>query len=211
MRVSAGAALLAAAALAGAAAAAGPEPPARLAAHLDPAADVVVASTRVPTPERPVGEVRLVRRGDAAVVQTLLESKIMSRVVAEIRVKALAGWPEPPGRDAALRYVDALAGVQQRLWSALPEDPRADRRQRLWIEQVLAPDAAGIAIGSFERAPGDALRAASRSLEAWLEPDREWLRRDMRLIAADAFRVEGAALDALLAPLPLLGAEPARR
>ena len=32
------------------------------------------------------------------------------------------------------------------------------------------------------------------------EPSRDYARRNMRLIAADSFHVEGPALDALLAP-----------
>lgn len=190
--------------LAGSAAAGAAEPvPARIAARLDARSDEVVARSFVPAPERRVGEVRLIRRGDANVVQTLLYTKVMSRVVGEIRRKELAGWPEDPGRAQALRYVEALAAVQQRLWrEALARGPAGDRRQKLWIEFLVAPEVALVAIGGFEMETRDGeVRVVTREPIAVLEPPRDWVLRDMRLIAADAFRVEGEALDALLAPL----------
>jgi len=190
------------------AAAAGPAVPARLAARLDSASDEVVARVRVPSEQRPVGEVRLVRRGDADVVQTLLYTKLLSRVVGEIRKKELANWPAPPARADATRYVEALAATQERLWKQLPTDPKADRRQKLWIEFVLAPDAAFVAIGRFEMAgSGEPVRVVEREPLVWLEPTRGYVRANMRLIAADSFHVEGADLDALLAPLVLLRGE----
>ena len=202
MRLSRLAALLAAGA---AAAAAEPDLPPRLAARLDPRADELVASIRVPSGDRPVGEVRLIRRGDANVVQTLLYTKVLSRVVAEIRKKELANWPEPPGRDDALRYVEALEATQGRLWKQLPQDPEADRRQKMWIEFVLAPDAAFVAVGGFEMDPAaDPVRVTARQALEWLEPSRGYVRENMRLIAADSFHVEGAALEERLAPLALL-------
>jgi hypothetical protein len=192
-----------------AAAGAGPAVPARLAARLDSAADEVVARVRVPSEQRPVGEVRLLRRGDADVVQTLLYTKVLSRVVGEIRKKELANWPAPPGRADATRYVDALAATQERLWKALPTDPKADRRQKLWIEFVLAPDAAFVAIGRFEMAAEEPVRVALREPLVWLEPTRDYVRANMRLIAADSFHVAGADLESLLAPLVLLRGEAA--
>jgi hypothetical protein len=87
--------------------------------------------------------VRLVRRGDYDVVQTLLYTKVLSRVVAEIRKKELAGWPDGPGHAESLRYVEALESVRRTIWNRMPRDSKtADRRQKLWIEFVLAERAA---------------------------------------------------------------------
>ena len=90
--------------------------PALPAPLLDAAADRVVARTVVPDATRKVGEVRLVQRGDAVVVQTLLATTVLPRVVAEIRKKedaklargrarprghgALRGGDPPPWQDA---------------------------------------------------------------------------------------------------------------
>jgi hypothetical protein len=133
---------------------------------------------------------------------------VMSRVVGEIRKKELANWPAPPGRDDSTRYVEALAATQEQLWKELPADPKADRRQKLWIEFVLAPDAAFVAIGRFEMgASEEPVRVVERVPVVWLEPTRGYVREDMRLIAADSFHVAGADLEALLAPLALLRGE----
>lgn len=166
--------------------------PARLAPLLDTSKDQLVKRAYVPSPERKVGEVRILRRGDAAVVQTLLYSKVLSQVVAEIRKKELANWP---GNADVAAYVDALARVQKTIWSRLPADERVtDRRQKLWIEFVLAPGAAFIAIGAFEMdESGGEVRVVSREPLEILEPAREYVERNQRLIAEDNFGAEGAA------------------
>lgn len=195
-----------AAPLACALAAAAGAAPARDARLLDPANDELVARAFVPSPEQRVGEVRLVRRGDANVVQTLLYTKVASRAVAEIRRKERAGWPDGPGRTDSLRYVEALEEVQRRLFREIAaKGPGADRRQQLWIEFVLAPRDAWVAIGSFEmEGAGDSLRVTAREALATLAPARAYVRRNMALIAADAFGARGEALARLLAPLALV-------
>ena len=185
-----------------------PELPERVRERLDPRAVQVMARSYVPEAEKPVGEVRLIRRGDANVVQTLLYTKVLSRVVAEIRKKELANWPDDPGRSEALRYVEALAAAQKRIFGELAPKPfGGDRRQKLWIEFLVAPGAALVAIGRFElETGGGEVRVSSRELLAVLEPARDYVARNMRLIAADSFRVEGPQLEALLAPLEWLRA-----
>jgi len=181
----------------------------KLQARLDARADEIVARSYVPSEERRVGEVRLVRRGDANVVQTLLYTKVLSRVVGEIRKKELANWPDGPGRADALRYVEALDAVRERVFRELSQrDPKGDRRQKLWVEFLVAPRIALIAIGSFEMEARDGeVRVVEREPIVVLEPSRDYVLRNMRLIAADSFRVEGEALRALLAPLEWLRIE----
>jgi hypothetical protein len=175
-------------------------------APLEAAADEVLARSYVPSPERRVGEVRLIRRGDANVVQTLLYTKVLRRVVAEIRAKELDNWPEGPGHADALRYVEALSAVQKQIWGRLlATEPARDRRQKLWIEFVLTPAASRASIGAFEMDETDAeLLVVRREPLALLELSRDYVLRNMRLIAADAFHVEGDALRSLLEPLVLL-------
>ena len=186
-----------------------PVPP-NLQARLDARADEIVARSYVPSEERRVGEVRLVRRGDANVVQTLLYTKVLSRVVGEIRKKELANWPEGPGRADALRYVEALDAVQKRVFREISKrEPKGDRRQKLWVEFLVAPRTALVAIGSFEiETRGGEVRVVEREPIVVLEASREYVVRNMRLIAADSFKVEGEALRALLAPLEWLRGDP---
>lgn len=179
----------------------------QLAPLLDAARDRVVQRAFVPSPEEKVGEVRLIRRGDAAVVQTLLYSKLLARVVAEIRKKELANWPATqPGTEDAQRYVAMLDAVQKQIWDRMPRDEvGADRRQKMGIEFVLTKDAALVVVGAIAiDEPQGEVRVVRFEPLAAFEPSRDYAKRNMRLIAADSFHVEGAALDALLAPFPLL-------
>jgi hypothetical protein len=188
------------------AAASDPIVPKPLAPFLDAGADQVIARGFVPSEAQKVGEVRLVRRGDCDVVETLLYTKVLSRVVSEIRKKELANWPAGTGHDDALRYADALEAVRKQIWDRMPRDEQlADRRQKLWIDFVLGERVALVAIGTFEMdGTGDAVTVRSREPLALLEPSRAYVRRNMRLIAADSFHVDESGLVALLTPLPLL-------
>jgi hypothetical protein len=183
--------------------------PSRLAPRLDTAEDQIVQRAFVPSHERRVGEVRILRRGDATVVQTLLYSKLLSRVVAEIRRKEQANWPGDP---EAARYVAALERAQQTIWRRLPPPPHGgDRRQKLWIDFVLAPDAACIGIGAFEmQEEGGEVRVVRRETLALLEPARAYVERNQRLIAADSLGIEGPALDRLLGAAAAGRSTPAR-
>ena len=125
-----------------------PVVPPRLAPWLDTPNDQLVKKAFVPNPAQRVGEVRILRRGDATVVETLIYSKVPSRVIGEIRKKELANWP---GNADAAAYLEALSQVQKTVESRLPGEGRGtDRRQKIWIDFVLAPEAALIGIGSFE-------------------------------------------------------------
>ena len=159
-------------------------------ALLDGARDRVVRHAFVPSPEQKVGEVRIVQRGDAQVVQTLLYSKILSRVVSEIRKKEAANWPpDAPGHADAVRYGEALEQVQKQIWERMPRNEAvADRRQKMWIEFVLAPQRALVAIGAFEmEETGGEVKVVKRETLALQEPSREYVERNMRLIEVDAF------------------------
>jgi hypothetical protein len=177
------------------------------AALLDASADKTVHRVFVPSPEQKVGEVRLILRGDANVVQTLLYTKVLSRVVGEIRKKELANWPpERTGHADAVRYVAALVDVQKRIWERMPTDKQIeDRRQRMLIEFVLSPRAAVVMVGAFEmtEAGGEATVVRREPLVT-LVLSRDYVKRNMRLIAADSFGVDDGALGPLLGPLDLI-------
>lgn len=167
-------------------------------------AETVVATTPVPSPARRVGEVRLLRRDRVAVVQTVLDTALLPRVIAEIRTKEEANWPPGrPGHDDAVRYVTALEETGAALRRRQPKDPRrAHRRLHLLIEFALSDRQAAVAVSGWERDDAGGLRRVEPLVA--LPLSRDYVRANMRLIAADSFHVEGAALDALLAPLPEL-------
>ncbi len=171
--------------------------PPRLAPTLDAANERVLDRAYVPSPESKVGEVRILKRGDATVVETLLYTKILSRVVGEIAKKELANWPGNP--DAA-RYVAALEQAQKKILARIPTNQRlADRRQKLWIDFVDAHGEAFVAIGAFEmnEAHGQVV-VTSREPLALLDLSPDYVRRNLRLIAADAFHLDDAEAAARL-------------
>ncbi|HYC53575.1 MAG TPA: hypothetical protein VEL28_01350 [Candidatus Binatia bacterium] len=184
--------------------------PANVAALLERGSEQVLARVVVPDEARRVGEVRIVRRGDVDGVLTVLHTKLMRRVVAEIREKEKPSWPAgAAGHDDSLRYLAALEAAQQELWSKVPQlDRNADQRQRLLIEFLLSKDAAAVVLSEFELdGGGDDLRIASRRPMAVLELSRDYVRRNMRLIIEDSFKKQDAELQNLIAMLPLLAAE----
>jgi len=180
--------------------------PAELEALYDNSADTVVSRTYVPTAERKVGEVRTLRRGAAIVVQTLLYSKILKRVVAEIRLKEDANWPpEHPLRGEAQRFLDALDAARLDARRALPKES-SDRRQRVWLEFVRTPEQVVVFIGTFaaKRETGD-VEIAARTVTATLPLSRSYIERNMRLIVADAHGIaetDVAAIDPALTSTP---------
>lgn len=190
-----------------AAASAEPLVPPRLAPLLDAAHDRILRRTSVPSEEQKVGELRLIRRGDSDVVQTLLYTKVLKRVIAEIRSKELANWPaDQPGHGDAMRYIEAITAVQEQIWDRMPRSESArDRRQKMIIEFVLSGNSALIAVGSFEMDETEGeVRVLRRDSLVVLEPSRTYAGRNMRLIAADSFHVGEAELGPLLEAMPLL-------
>ncbi len=163
-------------------------------ALLDIRNDALVKRAFVPSPAQKVGEVRIVERGDAKVVQTLLYTKILARVVGEIRNKEAINWPpDAPGHADAQRYREALVQVQTQIWDRMPRGESVqDRRQKMWIEFVLGPQRALVAIGAFEmEETGSEVKVVKREALDVFEASRDYVERNMRLIEADAFRADG--------------------
>jgi hypothetical protein len=158
--------------------------------------------TDVPDAARKVGEVRLLTRSGADVVETLLSTTLLKRVVREIRTKEMANWPDgAPGHDDAVRYVTALEAADRTLAARAARS--GERRRRLAITFALTPARAAIVLARFDAAadtPGE-IRVTAREPLAVLEASRDYVRRNMRLIAGDAFAVDGDALTRLLSPL----------
>lgn len=155
---------------------------------LDPTLDRVHARHVVPNAVRRQGEVRLVERGEATVVQTLLATRVLARAVAEIRKKEERNWPpDRPGHEDAHRYVAALETATGTLEAAAGDD---DRRLHLLIEFVATADGGGVTIGEWVPDPDDEDEPLSARPIATVAVGRDYLLRNMRLILADAFDVD---------------------
>ncbi len=179
-------------------------PKADYARLLDGSRDEIVRSEFVPSEEQPVGEVRLVRRGPAVVMQTVLYTKFLKRVVAEIRKKDAGDWPASRrGHDDAMKYVAAIrsaqAGIQERFRR---RERRNDRRQRMLIEFILSRSASIVAIAepSLAEAGGHA-RVVSRREIAMLPLSRVYVRGNIYEIAWDALKLGRKESRDLLEPM----------
>jgi hypothetical protein len=159
---------------------------------LDASADRVVAFTPVPDAARKVGETRLVARGDAVVVQTLLSTKLLSRVVAEIREKEERNWPEErSGVEGRRAYVEALVAAREALDKRSPGPDWTDRRQRLLVEFAADATGSAVVIGTFDAMPATGEPGPRvREVLATLDPPRAYVLRNIRLVVADSFGVD---------------------
>ena len=152
--------------------------------------------TLVPDTTRRQGEVRLVTRGDATVVQTLLATKVLRRAVAEIRRKEERNWPDgAPGHEDMVRYCDALGAAADGIEAAAGDD---DRRRHVLIEFLAAADRGGVVVGEFQgdEVDGKLTPTKARTI-ATVPVGRDYLLRNMRLILADSFHVDEGAVDRL--------------
>jgi hypothetical protein len=163
--------------------------------------EVVLRRVSVPSVEKRQGEVRVLRRGEATVVQTVLHSKVLRRVVGRVVRKERRNWPEGvDGHADAEAYVDALIRAQQDLASDDGRSPEArDRRSALLVEFILSDRAARVEIGEplVEERNLELIVTASRRLEL-LELSRPYVERNMTLIVADSFGIEESEARTLL-------------
>ncbi len=180
----------------------------------DASHDQVKALKVVPDPQRKVGEVRLLARGSAVVVQTLLSTKLLERVTGEIRKKEEDNWPAgDPSREAYLAALDRTrAAVEKRDVGAAWKD----RRRRLFIEFAADETSAAVFLGTF-RYTDERSSTIEREVLETLELPRSYVLRNMRLILADSFKVAESEVDGIgplgpasaptgAAPLPPTGA-----
>lgn len=177
-------------------------PLAALAAGADPvdrSADVIVARSRIEARGRSHGEVRLVRRGATAVVQTLLITRTLKRAAGRIREKEEANWPEGSrGYGASQVYAKALEAAVAQVLAA----ERSDRHRRLLIEIALSDNAGYIVLSKPSTQDGpDGIALVASQLITRLELPCSWTRREIELVAEDR------GLDVQeLAPLPACAA-----
>lgn len=157
---------------------------------VSPSSDHVRAETAVPDEERQVGEVRLLSRGTARVVQTRLQTRILARVVAEIAAKERLHWDDDTESAA---YVAALDMARRRIESRSTPDSGSERRRQLWIEFVVDGEEGWIFLGTVQPQGGEPVR----ELLSVLRPRLDYVARNQRLILADSFRIPDDRVDQL--------------
>jgi len=177
---------------------------------MDGSGDRIVRSAIVPSDLLPQGEVRLLRRGEAVVMQTVLNSRFLKRVVAEIRNKESASWPaQREGHADSIRYVAALTEGYDRIQrKSRQRKNRAERRQKLLIEFILSGKSALVAVYEPELAEEEGhYRVTSKTPVAILEMSRAYVRGNIFEIAWDALGLSKREAKKLLDPM--LPREPA--
>lgn len=169
--------------------------------------DAGVLLRRAPVPAKPPhqGEVRLVRRDSALVLQTVLYSKVLRHVVMAIRRKELNEWPE--GRDGWLdsrRYSDELfrayETVRERDRNRTAED---SRYLPLLIEFTLEQNRSYVRLyqPSLEQA-GETFSLQDKTLLLELRVSRDYAYNNMLAIIRDSFQLEPQDAVELLQPVP---------
>jgi len=170
---------------------------------LDRSQDRILQRASITSRGRTHGEVRLIERGSARVVQTLLYSKVLDRVVAEIRDRERENWPaDREGHDASARYVAALERAERAIPRAPGDARRAtDRRRSLLIEFAVSNSAETVALLEPElvESAGALTIEGARLVEALALP-RDYVQRNMRLIAEAHFAIPRDEIARLLTP-----------
>ena len=164
--------------------------------------DIELGWAAVPSEARRHGEVRVLRRDDTTVVQTVLSSRVLRQVARKIAAKEMHNWPaDVPGHDDAERYVAALVSAIEAL-PPVPDGATGDARRRsLVIEFVDGPQGPRVLIGDPDVAVDveGRLRVDGIRPILTLEPPLDYLRRNQRLIIEDSFGVSESEASDLLA------------
>lgn len=175
----------------------------RHAALLDPAADRIVQRAWVPSAEQPQGEVRLIARGGALVMQTALSSKLLRRVAAAIIEKEERSWPEERGGFVdSQRYRETLSKAVEAVQRDSRAHPRPDRRQQLLIEFVAAGGNTFYAIYLPEVNEGaEGREIAGRKLLFIEAASPLYVRGNLLEIAMDSFHLDRDEAEQLISAL----------
>jgi hypothetical protein len=173
----------------------------RYAEQLDWAQDQVVQRVVVPSLEQPQGEVQLIRRRGLLVVQTLLASRVLKRVVAAIDAKERSRWPEASeGHVASRRYRDELFRATEKAWEAFRQrSDSKETRQTLAIEFILGQEESLIAlslpqiVGEY----GNLSLVDKHPVKIW-RASRAYVRENILEIIKDSFQLDDVDVENLL-------------
>lgn len=178
---------------------------------LDASRDVVVRTATVPYALFPQAEVRLIRRDGSVVMQTVIVSRFLKRVIGEIRSKETSAWP--PGRaghEDSQRYVDALDRAYRAEEIAFrARDDGEDRPGSMLIEFVLSQKEVFVAILDPEiRGHFGDLQVTKRRVVEILPLSRRYVSGNILEIAIDSLGWNRREAEEVLKPLLPHGLQP---
>lgn len=158
--------------------------------------DRILARVIVPSIEQPQGEVQLLQRGNLLVVQTLLSSRILKRVVAAIDAREQRNWPETvEGHLASLRYRDELFRATEESWQRFRQrNDRNETHQTLAIEFILAAETSLIALSvpTLRGDYGHLQLIDKQPVKSW-RVNGDYVRKNIFKIIEDSFRLDQTA------------------
>lgn len=168
-----------------------------------PDREVLIRHAPVPADPPYQGEVRLLRRDSAQVVQTLLNSKVMNRVLAAIQKKELKAWPKDrEGSADSRRYTGELLLAYETVRERARERRKGGERDRylqLMIEFVLEGERSYVALyAPTLTRKGDGLVLHERELLKKLTLSRGYVQKNMQLILEDNFDLDADQAHELL-------------
>jgi len=168
-------------------------------------ADSVIWRAPIPAEPPHQGEVRLIRRDSALVMQTILNSKVLKHVIAAIQKKELRAWPEDrEGWVDSRRYSDELyRAYEVVLTDAKDREDKADRHLRLMIEFVLEERRSFVIFYAptlTER--GKQYSVQEKKVLKKLITSRGYLYNNLREIVRDSFQLDEKEALKLMQPIP---------
>ncbi len=170
------------------------------AVQLDESKQIIIARSAVPRERKPIGEVRLIRRGNALVVETVLSTFLYSRVTAKLREAELSNWPAGKiGHEDAKSYIEALERFGEDSapprGAAMPRSAASikqhHRQVKIAIEFISDPPGAWVVLSQVEldgSPPASLIVAKHPSVTLALSST--YVERNMELILADSFGLD---------------------
>jgi len=148
------------------------------------------------------GEVSVLRAAESETVETLLYSRVLKRVVAEIALREAEAWPAgQAGAEDSRAYIDALERAQKKVWWLAANKPQSrDRVQEMAIDFTVGEGSAEVSFFAVRTRGGDddRRRVVARDLIETVLVNRDYALRNQRLIVADTFEVDEQQAAALL-------------
>jgi len=161
---------------------------------------------RSPIPAKPPyqGEVRLIRRDAALVMQTILNSKVLRHVVAAIQKKEFSAWPEDrEGWIDSRRYSDELYRAYESIQARVKRRKNSDRYLNLLIEFVLQERHSFVALYEPTLSKsGNQFSVKEKEILKKMNTSRTYIYKSLQEIAQDSFQLEEQEVLRLLQPIP---------
>jgi hypothetical protein len=157
--------------------------------------ETILRRAWIPSAERPQGEIRLAERSGVPVIEVLLHTRVLKHVVARIRDKEKAAWPDASeGAEASRGYLEALeqsAADVRRAHAPTPTEkgqPAPSPKLGLLIEIGAAGDRGFAAFSDVDVVEAkDGLEVRRIRPLRRLDQPVAWAKRTVELIRAEHF------------------------